>query len=358
MRLIPTLMLCLVVILGSVLAEKDFYGILGVARDATERQIKKAFRKLSLKYHPDKTRGNAELHQKYLDVSEAYEVLNDPDKRQIYDIDGEEGLKSGGRQQRGNSIFDFFGGAGGGGGRRKGPNFQMKLDVTLEELYNGGERPLKIKRKVLCKSCRGTGAKDGKQTKCKACKGKGVVMKLQQLGPGFNVQMQSNCDRCGGKGNIPKHKCPKCRGRKLYDEETELKVVIEKGMPNGHPVLFERASEQSPDTTPGDVIVNLITQNHHKLRREGNDLHYDQTISLKEALLGYKKVIKQLDGRSVVIKSTNVTPHGFTKFIKGEGMPHHNFPSEKGQLVVHFSVNFPKTLSSEQKETIKKLLPN
>lgn len=346
------------------IAGRDFYKILGVSQDASDNDIKKAYRKLSLKYHPDKNQGDEVAQKKFMDVTEAYEVLSDPDKRQVYDVDGEDGLK--GQKQGGGgggmNPFDiFFGGGGGGGGaggRRKGPDFRTEFAVSLEELYLGAKKQLNVNRLVLCKACKGTGAKGGATTKCKACGGKGMRMTVQQLGPGFNVQMQQQCDACGGRGHVAAHACPVCGGSKRVNEEKTLEVVLEKGMPDGHEVVFERASEQHPDMTPGDVILKLKIQSHPRFTRRGNDLHMSHSISLREALLGFTLNILHLDGRQVEMKISGVTPHDSVKVIKGEGMPHHEAPSIKGDLHVKFSVRFPDRLSTEQQEGIKKILDN
>lgn len=206
-----------------------------------------------------------------------------------------------------------------GGGKRRGPDFQMEYPITLEDLYNGLTKSVNIKRKVLCKSCRGTGAKGGDQKTCPHCQGRGQVMTIQQLGPGFNVQMQQPCDKCHGRGKIAKHQCPVCHGSKQQMEEKELEVVVERGMQDGQEIRFERASEQSPDTIPGDVIMRLRQQPHSRFTRKGNDLHMEHTITLREALLGFSFNINHLDGRRVKIEQEAVTQPEFVKTIKGEG---------------------------------------
>lgn len=353
MRLVS--LFCLVA-LALAQIEDRHYKTLGIERDATAQQIKKAFRKLSLQYHPDKNQGNEEARKKFVEITEAYEVLSDEEKRQIYDLGGEEGLK---KQNEPSSPFDMFFGGGGGrggrGGRQKGPDFRMEFEVTLNDIYNGAEKEFNVNRKVLCMKCRGTGAKGGETTKCKKCKGKGVVMSLQQLGPGFNVQMQSNCEKCGGKGKTFKTACPHCKGKKVVPEEKSLSAVVEKGMPNGHEIVFERASEQSPETVPGDVILVVKTKNHKTYTRKGNDLHHTMTISLKEALLGFSKELEQLDGRPITIKRDSVTYQDYVLTVPGEGMPHHNFPSDKGKLFVKFKVAFPQKLTAAQKTAIEKI---
>jgi len=202
----------------SVQAGKNYYQILGVSRDATSKEIGKAYRELSLKYHPDKNKGDPTAQEKFVEISQAYEVLSDDEKRRIYDQYGEEGLQQGG----GNSFrnpFDIFanfgfGGGGGGGGhshreQRKGPSVEIPLEVTLADLYNGRTISVAHKKQILCPKCRGSGAKnaDDVQT-CPVCGGSGTRVFTQQLGPGFITQTQKTCDKCGGKGKIVKSTCP------------------------------------------------------------------------------------------------------------------------------------------------------
>jgi DnaJ-class molecular chaperone len=233
----------------------------------------------------------------------------------------------------------------------------MDFQVTLEDLYNGQTRTLKVARKVLCKACKGSGAKGGQTTTCPHCGGKGQVMSLQSLGPGFNIQMQTPCTHCQGKGKIAKHVCPICQGSRLQMEEKSLELVIERGMRDGQEINFPRASEQAPDTVPGDVIVTLRTQPHSRFKRQGNDLHMEQTITLREALLGYSSSFAHMDGHRVQITQEGVTPPEYVKILKGEGMPQHEFASEKGDLYIKFHINFPRGLNAKQQEAIKALFP-
>ena len=169
--------------------------------------------------------------------------------------------------------------------------------------------------------------------------------------------MQQQCDRCGGRGKMASTPCPVCKGSKLVMEEKELDVIIEKGMSDGAEIKFDRASEQSPDTIPGDVILTLKTQPHRLFRREGNDLHMEQTITLKDALLGFTRTFTHLDGRKVTIdQSSVITQPESVKKIIGEGMPIHEMGSDHGNLYVKFHVNLPKKLTKEQQEAVKALL--
>lgn len=301
------LLLCLLALVCTTLAN-DLYDVLGVGRDADDGQIKKAFRKLSLQYHPDKNQGDPAALKKFEEISHAYDILSNPEQRQIYDLYGEEGLKNGGQRQQTGTIFDLFG--GGQPGQRKGPDYRMDLPVTLEELYTGGQRVVNIKRKVLCKSCRGTGAKDGAQTVCNVCKGQGQVIALQQLAPGFNIQTQMPCNACGGRGKIPKAPCNVCGGSKQVMEEKPLDIVVERGAPDGEELRFERMSEQTPDAIPGDVVFVLRQQSHPRFRRDGDNLHIDLTISLRDALLGFSTQITHLDNHMVKLDQKTVTSHG------------------------------------------------
>jgi DnaJ-class molecular chaperone len=178
-------LLALLLSVALVLANKSFYELLEVPREASEPDVKRAFRKLSLRYHPDKNPGNEEAASTFKQINRAYEVLSDPDKRQIYDQQGLEGLE---RLERG------------GDNRQKGPSARADVWVTLEELYLGANRDMSRARNIYCQKCRGTGAKDGKTKVCPKCNGQGVVMQKVQVGFGMQMQMQTHCDRCGGRG--------------------------------------------------------------------------------------------------------------------------------------------------------------
>ncbi|KAE9015265.1 hypothetical protein PR003_g14398 [Phytophthora rubi] len=333
----------------------DFYETLGLTMEASEAQIKKAYRKLSLKYHPDKNKGDEEAESRFHEISRAYEVLSDAQKRQVYDLEGFEGLEreeqSAGRPS---SPFDAFFGSG---GKQSGPDAAVDVPVTLEELYNGAKKQAQFSRNVICRKCRGTGAKGGKTTTCKKCSGSGHVLVEQKMGPGFTVQMQQPCPKCGGRGKSFKHACPFCHGNKVVKEDKVLTADIERGMPSTHQIVFERESEQRPGMVPGDVIFRLHQVPHNRFRRAGDDLHYDLELSLEEALLGYKKPMKHLDDRTVVLTNAKVTTPFEVRTVEGEGMPVHNYPSQRGNLHVHHEIRFPKKLSAEQKEIVKQLLP-
>lgn len=340
----------------------DYYATLGVKRDADEREIRRSYRELAKKYHPDKNPGDAVAEQKFKEVAEAYEVLSDSDKRRIYDQHGVEGLKNQNQQQH--NPFDVFQNFFGGGGhqhqqQRKGPDVNIDLEVTLEDLFLGRRIPIEISRQTICNKCRGSGAKNANDvTVCKECGGKGIKITTQQVAPGFVQQMQSTCPKCNGKGKTVTSTCPICKGHKVVRGDDLMSIEIERGMPDGHRITFPKEGDQHPDITPGDLNFHIRTVPHKLFRREGNNLYTRLSITLLEALTGFDKTITQLDGSKIPISRKTVTHSGYVMEIEGEGMPKHDFSSEKGKLFVEFYVVFPATLTEAQKQGFKELLPS
>ncbi|CAG8726770.1 21715_t:CDS:2 [Dentiscutata erythropus] len=345
----------------------DYYQILGVQRSATQREIKKQYKQLSKKYHPDKNPGDKEAEQKFVQLAEAYEVLSDETKRSIYDKYGEEGLKQHGAG--GNNFhnpFDifakFFGGSGHFGDsnsqERQGPNIIMDIEVDLKELYLGTQFDVDISKQVICSHCRGSGAKsDDDVISCDACGGRGVKVVKQMLGPGIFQQFHSTCDSCGGKGKIVKSKCPICDGKKVLRANEQLTVIIDRGMKDGNTVVFEKESDEAPDTIPGDIIFKIKTLPNSIFTRNGDNLYKKETISLIDALTGFERNLTHLDGRIVTIKRDTVTQPNFVQVIKNEGMPKHR-TQVKGDLYVEYTVVFPSVIEDVAKEGLKKLFPN
>ena len=322
--------------------DEDYYKLLGISRDATAKEIKKAFRTLSLKYHPDRNPGDKKAHELYLKINRAHEVLTDPELKEIYDIYGEEGLS----QEQ--NIHDE---------KERGPNARLDVSVDLSDLYNGATKSLEFEKNVVCSKCHGTGGKLGKTKKCPVCKGKGATMQNINMF-GMEVQMQQECERCHGKGIIFSEVCPYCKGRKIVREKKELTLEIERGMENGQKIVFKGESEQAPDIIPGDLIITLKQRKHSFFKqRKRNDLYADIELNMKEALFGYNKKIKHLDGREFFIESNKVTQPNEIRVITGEGMPVHKFPSQKGDLYITFNVKLPKTLNKKEKELIKEIFP-
>eukprot|EP01112_Ceratiomyxa_fruticulosa_P001467 TRINITY_DN1160_c0_g1_i2.p1 TRINITY_DN1160_c0_g1~~TRINITY_DN1160_c0_g1_i2.p1 ORF type:complete len:370 (+),score=77.55 TRINITY_DN1160_c0_g1_i2:183-1292(+) len=368
MRIHSVLVFSVVLVLLLVCAvegAQDYYALLGLSRSASPSEIKKAYRKLSLQYHPDKNPG-PENEKKFVELANAYEVLSDPDKRRTYDQYGEEGLKQQGGGGGFTNPFDIFASFGGfkfqqGGGansmQQRGPDVEVDLECTLKDLYLGRTFKVAHKKQQLCTHCRGTGAKKASDVQtCPGCKGTGMKVKVHQLGPGFVQQTQSPCDECGGKGKKVTSTCHHCHGKKVEPSEEELTVIVERGMQDGQQITFEGQGDEAPDTQPGNVHFRIVTVPHKRFTRKGDDLYHQASISLLEALVGFTKKIKHLDGRMVEITRTEVTKPGFVLTIEEEGMPVHNYPSQKGKLFVEFTVRFPTSITDEQKEGFKKLL--
>lgn len=345
-----------------------YYEILGVSKNASQDDLKKAYRKAAIKNHPDKG-GDPE---KFKELAQAYEVLSDPEKREIYDQYGEEALKEGmGGGGAGHNPFDifesFFGGNpfGGGGSRgrrqRRGEDVVHPLKVSLEDLYLGTSKKLSLTRNVICSKCNGKGSKSGESMKCTGCQGSGMKVSIRQLGPSMIQQMQHPCNECKGTGETisDKDRCPQCKGEKIVPEKKVLEVIVEKGMQNGQKITFPGEADEAPDTVTGDIVFVLQQKEHPKFKRKGDDLFVEHTLPLTEALCGFQFVLTHLDGRQLLIKSNPgeaVKPDSF-KAINDEGMPMYQRPFMKGKLYIHFTVDFPDSLTPDQVKAIETILP-
>lgn len=332
-------------VFDAVMAAKGYYDILEISKSATEAQLKRAYRKLALKYHPDKNPGDETATTKFAEINHAYEILSDAKKRKVYDQHGEEGLKqheqqnAGGGGGQGDIFSQFFGGGFGGfggfgGGQQeeeqelRGENVVVQLEVTLKDLYVG--RSMKVIRdKNIIKPAKGT-------RKCN-CKNKMVT---KQVGPGMYQQFQQQ-------------ECETCANVKYAREETFLTVEVDPGMRDGQEISFFEEGEPVIDGEPGDLKFNIKAAAHPKFRRDNNNLHYEMTISLVDALVGFDTTIEHLDGHKVKVVSTTVTKPGEVKKISNEGMPLYGRAQKFGDLSIHFTVAFPAILSEQQKKVIK-----
>jgi len=346
-----------------------YYELLGLQPNASADDIRKAYKKLAIKYHPDRNPAGAE---KFKEINTAYEVLSDPEKRETYDNFGEEGLRDGGGGGFGaEDIFaHIFGGFGPGrptgGGRRqqkKGEDMHQPFPVDLEELYNGKTRELSLRKNVICSDCQGKGGKNpGAVKKCESCKGAGIRTMYRQIGPGMVQQLQQRCNECNGEGEIirEKDKCKTCKGKKVIQQDKILEVFIEKGMRDKQQIIFRREGDQEPDMIPGDIILILQQKEHRFFKRQGDDLFIQKTISLYEALCGFTFLVHHLDKRVLLVKSPpgDVVKPGDTLCIPGEGMPRHKEPFQKGSLVITFTVKFPpkKNITPNAVEALGRVL--
>lgn len=339
-------------------ADTEYYDILGVSPDASDEEIKQAFRTLSKKKHPD--RGGAQ--EEFVKLNEAYEVLKDPDTRQLYDSYGKDGVSHQSNQHDNGGIFgifDHFFGQGRGPNTRsnmqKLQDAAIELMVTLEELYNGAQKTISYKRNVICKHCKGTGAEGGEVTTCSKCHGTGMIMVEQNIMPGFRMQTQSTCPKCHGKGKMYKHECSICHGSGVHPQLTTLDVTVEKGMPDGYEIKYERMAEEKPGYLPGDVIVKLRQQQHPYYIRVNNHIETSVELTLTQALLGFDLNIEHLDKHYVNLKHFDITSHGQKREYKEEGMPLHNTPSEFGNLYITYTIKFPDSINQNQRKALLEL---
>jgi len=351
--------------------ETEFYDRLGVKPEATNEEIKKAYRKMAMKLHPDRNPGDKTAEEKFKALGEAYDVLGDEKKRKLYDRYGKKGLEEGGYQQRSaRDIFSAFFGPGvfgdddddGHSGPRRGDDSVNPLNVTLEDLYNGKTSHIAITRNILCSKCHGNGTKSGKSPiKCKACNGRGIRVITKKMGF-FQQTEQTYCPECHGRGEIidDKDKCPECNGKQVVSDRKVLELVVEPGMKDGQHITFAGESDQAPDMEPGDVIFIIKTKEHSRFKRSGNDLTMVRSISLVEALTGFQFSFEHLDKRNIVVKSApeQVVKPGDIMAIPDMGMPIYGMPYSWGRMLVKFNVVFPLFNEVQPKlEQIRQCLP-
>ncbi|KIP12385.1 hypothetical protein PHLGIDRAFT_98388 [Phlebiopsis gigantea 11061_1 CR5-6] len=344
--------------------ETKYYDLLEASPDASDADLKKAYRKKALRLHPDKG-GDPEL---FKEVTHAYEVLSDPQKRSVYDARGEAGLsESGGMggMDPQDLFSQLFGGGGffGGGGRPQGPrktkDLVHRVTVSLEDLYKGKVSKLALTRNVICVKCSGRGGKEGAVRSCDRCNGRGIRIMMRQMGPMIQ-QIQQACDECQGTGEIinNKDRCGTCKGKKVISEKKMLEVHIDKGMKGGQTITFRGESDQAPDVTPGDVIIVIEEKPHDRFKRQDTNLLTKVEIDLLTALAGGNFAIKHLDDRALIVKvhPGEVLQHNALKVIPGEGMPsqrHH----EPGDMFVRVGVKFPESLPLESIPLLEAALP-
>jgi molecular chaperone DnaJ len=364
------------------MAKRDYYEVLGVDKNASEAEIKKAYRQLALKYHPDRNQGDKAAEEKFKEAAEAYEVLSNPEKRSKYDQYGHAGLSgdaSSGfgsgmsvedilRRHFGDSFGfdDLFGGAFSGfgssssGSRQrshnvsKGTNLRVNLKLTLEEIASGVEKKIKLNKYVKCKDCNGTGAKKGASySTCTSCHGAGYVTKVTNTFLG-QMQSRSTCPYCGGEGKIIAEKCSTCNGDGIVKSEEIINIAIPAGVSEGmHLTVSGKGNAAPRNGIPGDLIIKIEEIEHPYLKREGNHLIYNHFLSFPEASLGTTIEVPTLEGKAKIKIPAGTQPAKIMR-LKGKGLPEIN-KYGRGDLLVNISVWVPQYLTKEEKDILQKL---
>ena len=355
--------------------KRDYYEVLGVSKSADATEIKKAYRKLALKYHPDKNPGDKEAEEKFKEAAEAYDVLSNEEKRHRYDQFGHAGVGGAGQGGFGGGmsmddifsqfgdIFGSFGGFSGfggfGGGRsarrvNRGTNLRVKVKMNLQEIATGIEKKIKVKKYVACQHCNGTGAKDGKSySTCSTCKGSGQVTRVQNTILGA-MQTTSTCPTCEGEGKIINEKCTFCNGEGVLMSEEVISINIPAGVGEGMQLsLSGKGNAARRGGVNGDLIVLIEEEEHPELVRDGNDLLYNVFIGYPEAVLGETVEIPTIEGK-VKVKIEAGTQPGKILRLRGKGLPDVNGYG-KGDLLAKVNVWIPKNLSKDEKKLVEKM---
>ncbi len=360
------------------MAKRDYYEVLGVSKTADAKEIKSAYRKMALKYHPDRNPGDKEAEEKFKEAAEAYSVLSDEDKRRKYDQFGPDGVNGAGGFGGGGfggfgggmnmeDIFsafgDIFGGGfssgfssrGGGHAQSKGSNLRLKVKMTLEEAAKGATKRFNIKKQVNCPECHGSGSADSQTETCPHCGGSGVVVKTVNSLFG-RVQTQSPCPHCGGEGKTIKNKCPHCGGEGIVSGTETVEVNIPAGVDSGMVVNIPgKGNAGRRNGAPGDIQVYIEIEPHKDFLREENNLIYNLLLDFPTAALGGTVEIPTLDGK-VKIKIEPGTQPGKVMRLRGKGMPAvSGYGYGFGDIIVHISIYVPENPSKEERELIEKM---
>lgn len=353
------------------MSKRDYYEILGVSKNASQEEIKKAYRKVAIKYHPDKNPNDSAAEEKFKEAAEAYEILSNAEKRQRYDQFGHQGMSGGGFSGGGMNMEDifsqfgdifsgtgfesFFGGSGRrGAGIRRGPNLRIKLKLTLQEIAHGCEKKIKVKRYVSCDECGGNGALNGTEVKtCPACNGTGQVRKVVNTMFGQMVSA-TTCHNCHGEGKVITSQCPACKGEGRQLREETISIKIPAGVTEGMQLSMSGKGNMPPrGGMPGDLLILIEEIEDESLKRDGLNIIYELYVSFIEAVLGGEAEVPTIDGK-VKIKIEPGTQGGKLLRLKGKGIRDIN-SYEKGDQLIHVNVWTPKQLSKDEKSLLMQL---
>ncbi len=351
------------------MSNRDYYTVLGVPRSASQSDIKSAYRKLAIKYHPDKNRGNKESEERFKEATEAYEVLADPEKRRSYDQFGKAGVNGGGSSAHGyraytdfSDIFgdvgdifaDFFGSSFSNFGREtqqaRGSDLRYNLEVSLEDAALGKEVKIEVPREEQCDTCHGSRSKPGHAPEqCSACGGIGQVRRSK----GF-FSVTSNCPNCKGRGKVVRHPCTVCHGRGVVEKRRTLHIKIPPGVESGSRLKVTGEGESGPSGMAGDLYVVTQVRQHQLFERQGNDIVLQIDIPFISGLLGSEVKIPTIDGKSINMKIPSGTQSGQTFRLKGKGMPYLGGYG-KGDQHVYVNLKVPQNMSKKAIELAKEL---
>lgn len=356
------------------MAKRDYYEVLGVNKDASDDEIKKAYKKMAIKYHPDRNPGDKKAEEMFKEAAEAYDVLRDANKRRQYDQFGHEGLGGatgfGGAGMNVDDIFSMFGdifggrgfgGFGGFGGERysrpiyRGKDQRLKIELDLTEIVNGTTKKFKLKNDVVCEHCHGSGSEDGQVSTCPTCNGSGYVVRTQQGIFGL-MQSQSVCPECHGEGKVIKNKCHICHGEGIKQGETIVEVNFPAGLSEGMVLTLEgKGGAGRRNGVNGDLQIIIKEKPHETLVRDGNDLVYNLLLSLPQAILGDTMEVPTVDGKAKITIEPGTQP-GTILRLKGKGVPEvQGYRNSRGDEIINISIYIPETLSKDEKEFFQKM---
>ena len=350
--------------------KRDYYEVLGVDKNASAADIKKAYRKLAIQYHPDKNPGDKQAEEKFKEAAEAYSVLSDPDKKARYDQYGHAGLggaAGGGFNGAGmdmNDIFSMFGDIFGGGGfggfggrgasqqmRNRGTDLRVKVKMNLEEISSGITKKFKLKKYVPCPHCGGTGAEGNAMETCPDCKGSGRVIRTQQSIFGI-MRTEVPCQRCNGEGKIIKNKCTHCNGDGIVMGEEVVEVNIPAGVHDGMQLSMRgKGNAGKRNGIAGDLLILIEEEKHPTLVRDGNDLIFSLLLDIPTAILGGHAEIPTIDGKAKITIEAGTQPNKVMR-LRGKGLPTLNGYG-RGDIIVNISVYIPETLNKEEKKAFE-----